>query len=465
VCSLRGARILLAVLLFSVPGAYPQQPLPSGDGVTIHGSVLDPRGNPVIGATVKLESERGSVEATTDAAGLYQFSALQIGSYLLDATKSGSRSPAIAVVAAAKGEDKKVDLTLTDSGLNTARVYGSSKPAGQGGMEFSDEPSFAIAGVTDWTAVGGHGSDTSLRTSEDLARETLTLKPEEATRATAVDANQQSADMHREAGETDEKHGDPLGAVREFEQAAHLDPSEQNYFEWGSELLLHRAVWQAQEVFQKGAQAFPGSARMLTGLGSALFAGARYDEAAESLCKASDLNPKDPEPYIFMGKIQAAAPNPLVCIVKRLARFAEENQGNSAANYLYAMAVLKDQERSANPHGIEQAKMLLTKAVTIDSKCADAYLQLGILAASDRNSESAIDYYAKAIAANPELGDAHYRLGVAYDRIGQREKAKAEFALHDRIEKEQADEVERQRREIKQFLISTPGQTKDAPPK
>jgi thioredoxin-like negative regulator of GroEL len=47
-------------------------------------------------------------------------------------------------------------------------------------MEFADKPNFTVAGVTDWTAVGGHGSDSSLRTSEALARETLTLKPEDS---------------------------------------------------------------------------------------------------------------------------------------------------------------------------------------------------------------------------------------------------------------------------------------------
>src|SRR6202012_2491703 len=36
---------------------------------------------------------------------------------------------------------------------------------------------------TDWTAVGGHGSDSILRTSEDLARETLALQAQGAKRA------------------------------------------------------------------------------------------------------------------------------------------------------------------------------------------------------------------------------------------------------------------------------------------
>ena len=105
------------------------------------------------------------------------------------------------------------------------------------------------------------------------------------------------------AGELDESEGDPLAAVHQFEQAVRLDPSEENYFEWGSELLLHRAILQAQEVFQNGAKAYPKSVRMQTALGTALFAGAHYEEAAQRLCDASDLSPADIETYIFMGKI------------------------------------------------------------------------------------------------------------------------------------------------------------------
>jgi tetratricopeptide (TPR) repeat protein len=101
---------------------------------------------------------------------------------------------------------------------------------------------------------------------------------------------------------------------------------------------------------------------------------------------------------------------------------------------------------------------LLNKAVTIDPKCGDAYLQLGILSASQHQLEKAIGFYTKAIAVDPQLGEAHYRLGVAYDRIGSPEKAKQEFQLHDEIEKLQAVAVERQRREVKQFLVVLQGQ-------
>jgi tetratricopeptide (TPR) repeat protein len=264
---------------------------------------------------------------------------------------------------------------------------------------------------------------------------------------------QETADLHRLAGEVDERAADPLAAVHEFEQAAREDPSEQNYFEWGSELLLHRAVLQARDVFAAGAKAFPRSERMLTALGAALFAGALYDDAARRLCEASDLNPADAEPYLFMGRAEMAAPSPLPCVQEKLARFAELRPKDPLANYFYAMAVWKQQGQAADAKTLARVEGMLTRAVTLDPQCSDAYLQLGVLAATQRDYAKAIGLYTQAIAANAQMSEAHYRLGVAYDRVGEKAKAKGEFQLHDEIEKRRAAEVERQRKEVKQFLV------------
>jgi tetratricopeptide (TPR) repeat protein len=275
-------------------------------------------------------------------------------------------------------------------------------------------------------------------------------------------AQNDNADAHRLAGELDEKLGDPLAAVHELERAVREDPSEQNYFEWGTELLLHRAVWQAKDVFSAGAKAYPKSARMLTALGAALFGGALYDEAAQRLCEASDLNPADSEPYLFMGKIVMSAPNPLACVDVKLARFVELRPQDPLANYYYAMTLWKQKGQSIDQATLQRVEDLLTKAVTIDPQCGEAYLQLGVLESTRRDYARAIGYYTKAIEANPQLSDAHYRLGVAYDRVGDKEKAKAEFQLHDEIEKQQAALVDKQRREVKQFLVVVNGKTADS---
>jgi Predicted N-acetylglucosaminyl transferase len=536
---LKGLMVIAAFLIFVPPAAIAQQ-APSGhsDGATITGTVLGLDGKPVGEATVTLENKDHSAnrETKTKADGSFSFSPASIGSYQLSARRSDEHSRVASVIVSAESGTEKVDLTLEQ-----AR---SAQAAGQA-MQFSDQPNFTVAGVTDWTAVGGHGSDSMLRTSESLASETATLKAGDAGHATAsvgggskaeresedklraalesdpnsfeanhqlgnlylsseryqlaipllenayqIDpaneanlddlgrayvgsgdltragvrirellAQHQSAGLHRLIGEVDERSGDPLSAVREYEQAVKLNPSEQNYFDWGTELLIHRAVWQAQEVFRKGANAYPKSARMQTALGTALFAGARYDEAALHLCAASDLNPSDPNPYLFMGKIQMAAPNSLACIEPKLARFVQREPENADANYLYAMSILKHQEQAPNKQAMQQASDLFEKAVKIDPKCGEAYLQLGILSASKRSLDTAIDFYQKAIAANPELADAHYRLAMAYDRTGQSSKAKQELALHDQIKQQQAAATERQRKEVKQFLIVQPGDT------
>ena len=448
--SLRGSLVIIAALVtIAMPAAFPQQtPSQNFDRFTIQGYVHDANGKPIDDAVVMLEQKGLSAVAATrtDAAGAFALSALRTATYVLSAEKSGLHSNTAAVVASSWDEHQKVELILEGSNI-------ASSPPIQA-MTFADKPNFTVAGVTDWTAVGGHGSDSSLRTSEALANETLTLKSDNpGSSTTGMVGNARKAEMHRVAGERDEKSGDPLAAVHEFEEAARLDPSEQNYFAWGSELLLHRAVWQAQEVFQKGSDTYPKSARTLTGLGAALFASAKYDEAALHLCAASDLKPADPEPYIFMGKIEIAAPNPLECVEEKLARFVREQPGNSLANYYYAMAILKRQQQSADKQALQQAESLLMKATTIDAKFADAYLQLGILSAAERSFEKAINLYTKAIEVDPQLGEAHYRLGVAYDRVGMSAEAKQQFRLHDEIKKREAEAVERQRREVKQFVV------------
>jgi tetratricopeptide (TPR) repeat protein len=122
------------------------------------------------------------------------------------------------------------------------------------------------------------------------------------------------------------------------------------------------------------------------------------------------------------------------------------------------MTIWKRQEQPPDQQSLQQVETLLTKAVAIDPNCVDAYLQLGILYSSKKDYEKAIGFYTKAIKVDPQLGEAHYRLGVAYDRTGQSAKAKSEFLLHDEIEKKQADAIESQRREIKQFLVVLQGQ-------
>jgi len=510
-------------------------------GTTLLGVVHDAAGRALSDAHVVLrgDSPQVSREATTDTAGQFTFSGVATGTFSLTASLGSLQSAMVAVTISTPGERKVVNLVLGGPQAKAPTTQQSSQS-----MQFADQPDFAIAGVTDWTAAGGHGSDSSLRTSEALTRQAVSLKPgstkpavadsiraagkveesESALRA-AVEkdpkefeanfalgrfcvqagryedaiqplqaayradpanyeneddlaqalemagnvmeardhirrllARRETADLHRMEGELDEKLGDPISAVQAFQQATRMDPSEVNYFAWGSELLIHRAVWQAKEVFDEGEKDYPQSARMLTARGVDLFAGALYDDAALDLCRASDLDPDSAEPYLFMGKIELAAPNPLPCVVEKLARFEKLQPTSSFANYYYAMALKKQQGHDADSRYAEQVQDLLTRAVTLDPKCAVGYLELGNLSAARRQWEQAIALYLHATQADSDLSDAHYRLGVAYERTGDQDKAREQFQLHDTIASRQAAEVQRQREAVKQFLVVLPNQ-------
>jgi Flp pilus assembly protein TadD len=495
--------------------------------ITIRGTVLDSAGKPVANAQVRLEKKGSPDNVTTDQQGNFVFLRLSPGTYFVAAEKAGLRSDVVTVSVLSPADSSKVNLIL-----NVSAVAMPSTAA----IVFADKPTFTVAGITDWTAVGGHGSDSSLRTSETLARETTSLKPEDSQGSVGIgsqteavlraavaaspksyEANHQlgefclhkgsfreaippletayqidpanrdneydlataykeagdftearehiqkllalenTADLDRMAGDLDEASGDSVAAESEYETAVHLDPSELNYFAWGSELLLHRAVWPAAEVFKKGSEAHPKSARMLAALGAALFASAQYDEAALRLCEASDLIPADASPYVFLGTIDVAAPKSLPCVELKLSRFVREHPADARAYYLYAMAIWKRHKGEENSPDMQQVKSMLTKAVSVDPKYADAYLQLGNLYGAEHNTDAAIANYEKAIEVNPQLGEAHYRLGVAYEGSGKSVKAKQEFQLHDEIGKAQAASVERQRQEVKQFLVVLQG--------
>ncbi len=424
-------------------------------------------------------------------------------------------------------EAKAVDLTLSPVKAPSAPVPSTEMP------EFFDPPQFTVAGVTDTTSLGGHGSDTMVRTRETLAKETVSLgktapgvgavavaEGEEALRenvdrdpggfeanhrlgkmlaesgrvheaipflqrarelkpldyqnaydlalanagagnyerarddALALLAHSDTAEVQHLLGDAYENLGNSLEAVRHYERAAEMDPSEFYLFDWGSELLLHHAPEPALEVFTGGNRRFPGSVRMLIGLGASWFARGSYDQAVRRICEASDLNPADPVPYLFLGKMQSGETRPSEEAVEKLRRFAAQQPENAQANYYYAVALWKLRKAPQGAASTAQVESLLNNAIRLDPKFAAAYLQLGILYSEKKDDQRAIADYLQAIQADSQMEEAHYRLAQAYRQSGDASKADAELAIYDRLTKESAQKAERERHEIRQFVYT-----------
>ena len=274
-----------------------------------------------------------------------------------------------------------------------------------------------------------------------------------------------AADLHRLTGDLDERLGDSLAAVHEYQAAVRLQPSEPNSFDGGTELLLHRAAQPAVEVFTQGSNAYPQSARMLAGLGAALYAAGSSQQAALRLCDASDLQPADPAPYVFLGEMEMAAAAPLPCAAQRMERFAREQPGNALANFYYAMALEKQERGSQDLAGARQIETLLEKAVAADPGLGRAFLQLGIRYAARGDSQRAIAAYRKAVAASPDLAEAHYQLALACRRAGDEAQAQREFQAYQQVRKDEQASTERRRRELQQFLVVLQGPAAGSPPR
>jgi len=486
----------------------------------LRGGVRDSQGKPVAGASLHLAGNEPSQEQRTrsDAQGNFAFSGLHAGLYTLRAEMSGYSSTEISSLFFTAKEAKSVDLVLEPQKNN---AFQSKTPP------FFDEPRFAVAGVTDTTSLGGHGSDTIVRTREAIAKETASLgesaapvdaskkekplrervqrqpqsfeanhllgkaldndgkandaipylerasqlKPSDyesaydlalaeahagnyqqtRDRSQALLAHHDTAELHHLLGDVQEKLGQPLEAVSEYQQAVALDPREAYVFDWGSELLLHHAPEPALEVFKKGNQLYPRSVRMLIGLGAAEFARGAYEPAVDRICEASDLNPGDSTPYLFLGRMQSAAPASEK-ITEKLQRFVAQQPENAEANYYYAVSLWKMRQGTPEANGTEKIESLLERAIRLNPSFASAYLQLGIVHFEQKDYPQAIVDYQLAIHAEPKMQEAHYRLAQAYRQAGDASQADAELRVCDQLAKESAEQVERERHEIRQFV-------------
>jgi tetratricopeptide (TPR) repeat protein len=523
-CTARLMRVAALALMVCAMSCVKGSSLPQQNGSSIEGAVRNAAGEMVSGATVTivLSGSSNRWQATTKEDGAFSFSGIGAGVYSVSAEKADVGKAVVESLVVGAGEKKRIELALKRN----------AKP--DSGMEFNDTPSFTVAGVTDWSNAGLHGSGSEVRTSETLARETVLLKagaaPGVATPAATKEeedklraevaraprsfeanhklgelycrerkyaraiplletaemldpgnlentyelglaygalkdwekarqqigkllARKNSGDGHRMAGGIYERLGDPTDAVQEFEQAAHLEASEENYFAWGSEFLTHQGTEPAVEIFGKGARLHPDSARMLTGLGAAQYGTRAYEDAAKTLCKAADLKPQDATAYIFLGKIEKASTEAFPCSDQKLARFAHEQPENALANYYYGVILWKRAKAADDAEKMRQAARLIEKCIALDPKMDEAYLQMGVMDAERKEFARAAEAYKKAIEINPKAGEAHYRLGQVYKRLGDDSNAQKELQTYKQIEKDEEAEREKEARGQLQLLV------------
>ena len=103
------------------------------------------------------------------------------------------------------------------------------------------------------------GSPTSYDNGYDLALayERTGRLPEARRQVEELLRQKDISELHNLLGGVEEKAGNYVAAVNELEKAAHMDPSESNLFDWGSEPLVHQTLNPAIEVFSQAVKRYP----------------------------------------------------------------------------------------------------------------------------------------------------------------------------------------------------------------
>ena len=279
--------------------------------------------------------------------------------------------------------------------------------------------------------------------------------------AQSIAQQKDAGELHNLLGKIDEKDGKFIEAANEFETATHMDPSEDNLFVWGSELLLHRTYDPAIQVFQQAAQRYPNSSRLWVGLGMALYTRTRYQESINALLTAADLNPTDPRCYLFLSKAYLSSPGQADEVIQRFRHYAELEPQNALAQYYYAVSLWKGKRSEATSIDYPLVESLLQKSIALDKTLAEAHLQLGILYSDQHEYAKSFPEYTRALELDPNLPDAHYRLGQYYVHVGHKDQAQQEFQTFQQLQTHHLDEVDKERAEVRQFVYSsTSGSTK-----
>lgn len=264
-----------------------------------------------------------------------------------------------------------------------------------------------------------------------------------------------TAELYDLLGEVDEQSGDYIASANDYQTAAHLDPSVQYIFDWGSEFLLHHTWTPAIEVFSTGLKRYPNSAPLAIGLGLALYWHGDYKGAVKALMRATDLAPADPHPYFFLNRAYPRAPGEINEVTARFARFERLCPLDSNAAYYYAMSLWKQKETALSDPNLSEPESLLKKAVRLDPSYAEARAALGNLYSRQRDYSNAVEEYQRALEINPKITDVYYRLGEAYVHLGKKQLAEKEFAAHQRLYNQHLAQSDRLREAIRQFVYST----------
>jgi tetratricopeptide (TPR) repeat protein len=293
-------------------------------------------------------------------------------------------------------------------------------------------------------------------------------------RAGQLDSGLASAEKSKQLGDTaeledllgdiQESRGDNLAAVKSYQAAVALAPTEEKYrLSLALEFLKHKSFDAAQAVLHQLEDSHPNSWRAQFALGMVEYFEGNEEGACPILLRAADLSPDPPITLKYVGDIQmdrAAGPDP--AIMSRLCAYADRHPEDAEMQYYCGALLFRRDYASENRANMPDILQRLKTAARQLPDDPGPHCQLGKAYRWLEQWQPALRESEICARLDPHSAQAHYRLAQIYHHEGQPDKAKAESALFERESKRVADEIAKRDATMKTFLYTiqkeAPGQ-------
>jgi tetratricopeptide (TPR) repeat protein len=229
-------------------------------------------------------------------------------------------------------------------------------------------------------------------------------------------------------------------AALELDEAVRLDPRQLEYLVFQANVLVRlKQRTHAEDVLavveKEGTAKLKPS--LLWTLSDAYYRLERFNDALRILDLLAARNPDDPRVDLNRGQIYAVR-NELDQAQTALLRSIAKHPGNPLAHFeLGKLLHLRGD--------LPAAKTALLEAVRIEQNDPQYLQKLAAVCLALQEIDEALAYLERAVALDPNSKQAHYSLGQAWRRKGEREKAAASMKKFQELKQreEQREEVDR----------------------
>ena len=204
-------------------------------------------------------------------------------------------------------------------------------------------------------------------------------------------------------------------------------PDPRICFDYAQALLQQQDFAQAVGVLEEGLKSNPKNAQLILARGVALYGQRRFEDAIDAFLETIQMDPTIQQPYVFLGRVLDQASPRLNEITGAYRTWAHENPQNATALLLLAKALIAAGGQD------KEAAQLLERSISLDSKNWESHYELGVLRSKQHNYAGAAAELTRAIELDPKQAMPHYHLARVYDRLGERDRAQDERAIHQRL--------------------------------